>query len=198
MIFLLIISLATPLIFFIWMHSFSVHAKDADALIILGYQCKNDQVHPLLKERLDAALALMERYHYKKIILTGGAVTSTKTEADIMKAYLINQGVRAEDILLETKARNTVFNIVYCKTILRQHDLHSTLLISNSFHMRRMKYITKKLHFPTAFYAPRTLSSLAKQVRMTFAEIKAFKLTLPWLEKVTKTDEGQKRQANGE
>lgn len=177
-------SVVSPLIFFIWMHLAKLEMKDADALIVLGYRCDDDQIHPLLKERLDTTIFLFENYQYRFIIVTGGAVASTKTEAEIMKNYLVTHGIPENKILLETAAKNTVYNIVNCRLILKANHLATSLLISNSFHIRRIRYIMEKQHLSASFYAPRNIKTIMKQFRKTFEEIRAFKLTLPWLKKI--------------
>lgn len=181
---LLGIIVVSPLIYFIWMHLAKLEKKDADALIVLGYRCDDDQIHPLLKERLDTAIFLFENYQFQYIIVTGGAVTSTNTEAEIMRDYLVKQAIPENKILLETAAKNTVYNIVNCSNILKTNHLETILLISNSFHIRRIKYIMEKQQLSASFYATRNIKTVMKQIKMTFAEIRAFKLTLPWLKKI--------------
>lgn len=176
--------MVSPLIYFIWMHFARLEKKDADALIVLGYRCDDDQIHPLLKERLDTAIFLFENYQFQYIIVTGGAVTSTKTEAEIMRDYLVKHAIPENKILLETAAKNTVYNIVNCSSILKTNHLETILLISNSFHIRRIKYIMEKQQLSASFYATRNIKTIMKQFKLTFAEISAFKLTLSWLKKI--------------
>jgi uncharacterized SAM-binding protein YcdF (DUF218 family) len=179
-----VLILLAPISFFIWMHAAPLRAVSADALIVLGYRCDHDQIHPLLKERLDTVLALMEQYEYRRIIVSGGAVASKLTEAEIMKRYLMDHGVPEEKIILEDRSRNTVHNAVNSFLLMQEHGLTSCLLVSNSFHIRRMQFIMKQLQIPAAYYANRRLSNIMKQWSITFQEIRAYKLTLPWIDKV--------------
>jgi uncharacterized SAM-binding protein YcdF (DUF218 family) len=165
------------------MHTCRLRRADADALIVLGYRCDNDEMHPLLKERLDTAIQLFRQYRYRFIILSGGAVKSKLTEAEIMRDYLVAHGVPVNRLLLESRSRNTVHNIVNCKLLLEQHGMQTCLLVSNSFHIRRMGYIMKAFRIPAALYATRHWRSIfTMQWKLTFQEIRAFRLTLPWLE----------------
>ncbi|WP_051620422.1 YdcF family protein [Paenibacillus sp. UNC451MF] len=175
---------AVPLTYFVWMHSCQRKKANADALIVLGYRCDGNQIHPLLKERLDTALHLFRKYDYRLIILSGGAVKSNLTEAEIMRDYLLAQGVPGNRMLLESRSRNTVQNLVNCNLVLQENGLSTFLLVSNSFHLRRMRYIMKTLGLTASLYAERNWKSiLLYQWRLTFQEIRAFRLTLPWLEK---------------
>ena len=177
------IALSFPTLFFIWMHTAQLEKKDADALIVLGYKCEEDQIHPLLKERLDAAIDLFRSYNYHYIILTGGAVASNKTEAEIMFDYLVHHNIPAKKILLESASQNTVFNIRNCRGIMNDNNLTTCLVVSNSFHIRRIRYITNVFNLQASFYANRNFETLRKQSKMTFKEISAFRATLPWLER---------------
>jgi uncharacterized SAM-binding protein YcdF (DUF218 family) len=175
---------ALPLGYYIWMHTTALHHADADALIVLGYRCDNDEMHTLLRERLDTALWLMDRHRYRSIILSGGSVGSTKSEAEIMREYLIHRGVKPELLVIETWSCNTVQNMVNCGLLMKERGLETCLVVSNSFHIRRMKYIVKSLGMEVLFYASRKPANLAGQIKLTWQEIRAFRLTLPWLDKV--------------
>ena len=173
-----------PLAYFVWMHTARLQRRDADALIVLGYRCDDDQIHPILKERLDAALLLFRERRFRYVILSGGAVRSKFTEAEIMRDYMVAQGMPEDRIIMETRSRNTVHNVVNCKLLMEQFGLATCLLVSNSFHIRRMHYIMKRLGIPASFYAARHLRSIVGlQRKLTFQEIKAYRLTLPWIEK---------------
>ncbi|WP_282935231.1 YdcF family protein [Paenibacillus sp. RC67] len=175
---------AVPLTYFVWMHTCRRKKTDADALIVLGYRCDGNQIHPLLKERLDTAILLYRQYAYRYLVLSGGAVKSNLTEAEIMRDYLLEQGVPEDRMLLESRSRNTVHNLVNCRLVLQEHGMSTFLLVSNSFHLRRMRYIMKTLGLTASLYAERNWSSIVQlQWRLTFQEIRAYRLTLPWLDK---------------
>lgn len=170
-----------PLLFFCWMHASLMRAKDADALIVLGYRCDGDRIHPLLRERLDTVLDLWRKHQYQYIIVSGGAVTSTRTEADIMKEYLVRHRVKESCILVENQSQNTVDNFTYCQRIMDRHGLRTCSIVSNSFHIRRMRYISKHLNIPAYFYARRSIGVIVKQWKLSWMEIRAFRITRTWL-----------------
>ncbi|TCP21880.1 uncharacterized SAM-binding protein YcdF (DUF218 family) [Scopulibacillus darangshiensis] len=176
------------LIYVVWMHTPRLMKENSDALIVLGYRCDNDEVDPMLKERLETALQLLKQYSFQYVIVSGGAVASKMSEAEIMRNYFIENGVKKERILLENRSLNTVHNIVNCKIMLKEYNLQTCLLVSNSFHIRRMKYIMETLDIPASFYAKRSLTAVIKQLSLTFQEIRAYRLTKPWLEKALGMD----------
>ncbi|NMO94418.1 YdcF family protein [Paenibacillus lemnae] len=181
-----------PLLYMIWMHTARRNEDSADVLIVLGYRCDRGEIHPLLKERLDTAIRLYRKKTYRAIIVSGGAVTWDRSEAEIMRDYLLAQHIPPEAVLIEDWSRNTVHNVVNCRVLMERHGYKSCVLISNSFHIRRMKYIMRRLGIPAGFYYSRRLSSIVKdQLKLTFQEVRAFRLTLPWLDRAKITAPGE-------
>jgi uncharacterized SAM-binding protein YcdF (DUF218 family) len=174
-------------LFFVWVHTAPIQKRGTDAMIILGFQCDGDQIHPLLLERLTAALELLKIADYKKIILTGGRVTSTQSEAEIMKEFLISRAVDKERIILEQAAMDTIENIRNCQTILEKMNLRTCTVISNSFHIRRTQYIASYMGFSSFYYANRSLWALYRQVYRTLHELKAFATTYKLLRSMSKS-----------
>ncbi len=177
--------LLVPFLYFGWMHSTKLEEGSCDALIVLGQRTDNGEIGALLQERLDTAVRLFEQHRYRFLILSGGAVGSERSEAEMMQEYLVRQGVPKDKIIMEALSRNTVQNIAYCRTLLQRSNLNSCLIVSNSFHIRRMKYIAGKLNVNARFYAARRPRSiLFMQWKPTFQEIRAYRLSLPWIKKL--------------
>jgi len=174
------IAAMTVLAYICWLHAVILQPGKADALIVLGYVSKDGQIHPLLKERLDEAYKLFRKYGHKYIIVSGGAVGSRRSEAELMKEYLVEKGVPAKRVLEEDKSTNTVQNLIFSKLLMEQHQLKSFMIITNLFHVRRTKYIMHRLGMKGGFCANRSLRSIVGfQLKLTFLEIRAFRLTLP-------------------
>lgn len=174
------------LLFFVWIHTAPIQKKGADVMIILGFQCDGDHIHPLLLERLATALELLRTYDYKKIILTGGPVTSAQSEAIIMKDYLVRHAVDEDRIVLEQNAMDTIQNMINCRSIMEQLHLKTCAVISNSFHIRRVQYIAHFLGFPSYYYANRSFRALLGQWYRTLYECKTFNTTYKLLKKMSK------------
>lgn len=172
------------LLFYGWINMVALIKNEADCLIILGYRCEHDQIHPFLKERLDYASSLFTTYSFKKIIVSGGSVASKIPEAVLMKDYLIEKGINPRHILIEKESKDTIENLVNCKEIMKEEDLHSSIMISNLFHIRRMKYIAMKLGFETSFSAKRNLQVIINQSIRTMNELRIFIKTYRMLNKM--------------
>lgn len=172
------------LIYICWLHAVMLKPGKADALIVLGYVSKDGQIHPLLKERLDEAYKLFRQYGHRYIIVSGGAVGSRRSEAELMKKYLVEKGIPAKKVLKEDKSSNTVQNLMFSKQLMEQYRLETFVIITNLFHIRRTKYIMHRLGMEGGFSANRSFRSIASfQLKLTFLEIRAFRLTLPIINK---------------
>jgi uncharacterized SAM-binding protein YcdF (DUF218 family) len=92
-------------------------------------------------DRLMQALRLYKTGKIKKLILCGGPVTIGGTdtlEPQRLKDFLVTLGVSADDLLLETKSRNTHENAVFMKPILQQYfPGKPCLLITSAAHLNR-------------------------------------------------------------
>lgn len=179
------IAAMTVLTYICWLHAVMLQPGKADALIVLGYVSKDGRIHPLLKERLDEAYKLFRQYGHEYIIVSGGAVGSRRSEAELMEKYLVEKGVPAKRVLKEDKSNNTVQNLIFSKQLMEQYHLKSFVIITNLFHVRRTKYIMHRLGIKGGFYANRSLRSIVGfQLKLTFLEIRAFRLTLPIIKRV--------------
>jgi uncharacterized SAM-binding protein YcdF (DUF218 family) len=87
---------------------------------------------------------LYKKKKIKRIIITGDSGYVFKKglhEAKQLKEVLISMGIPGEDILIESKSRNTHENAKETKALMDMHGLSTknNLLITSSMHMRRAK-----------------------------------------------------------
>lgn len=112
--------------------------QKADAAIVLGAAVWGDQPSPGLRERLDLALRLYKEGYVPTLIVTGGLGDGKGvTEALVMRSYLVEQGVPADRILMESEATNTYENLLFSRQVMQQNSLHSALVVSHDYHLAR-------------------------------------------------------------
>jgi uncharacterized SAM-binding protein YcdF (DUF218 family) len=129
------------------------------------------------------AIDLLNSFQFKKVIVSGGKVSSSVSEADLMKEYLIQNGIEEQRILLDHESRDTIENIANCKQIMLKNSLETCIIISNSFHIRRIQCIARSLSLCASFYCCRKLSSILMQVIRTANELRTFVITQKLLAK---------------
>lgn len=137
--------------------------SEADCLIIFGCHIKS-----LLDERLKLAVEILGTKKINKILLTGGVgVYGNFNESEYMKEYLLNNGVKEENILIENKSTTTEENIINSIEILKNNDLlidKKIVLLSQAVHLRRIGLEVKKqlsdINFEMIYEYPK-ISSLS-------------------------------------
>jgi uncharacterized SAM-binding protein YcdF (DUF218 family) len=110
----------------------------ADAAIVLGAAVWSTDVSPVFRERINHALDLYRRGKVRKLIFTGGQGNKTEpTEAAAARAYAIENGIPANDILVEESSHTTFENVVNAKQLADAHGFRKVLVVSDPLHMKR-------------------------------------------------------------
>lgn len=115
-----------------------IHATDdADAVIVLGYQIEGEPLAPTkaLQSRLDMAYQYWLEAPKVKIIVSGGKTQGLdKSEAEVMKEYLIKRGIPIENILLEDHSTRTAHQFTNSQKLM---EIHNAVVVTNDFHLPR-------------------------------------------------------------
>lgn len=121
--------------------------QKTDYLIVLGSSLKNGNITPKLKSRLDKAIDAYKKNSSAIIIVSGGIdFSETKSEAEVMKMYLIKKGVSETSILKEENSTSTMENIVYSKKIMDSHSMkkYNVAIVTSDFHVFRTNMLAKR------------------------------------------------------
>lgn len=118
----------------------------SDAIVVLGAAQYDGRPSPVLKARLDHAIALYERGVAPVIIMTGGqAPGDTVSEAVVSRRYAIKQGVPAGDILTERGGMTTVESMEAVSRLMRTREMETAVMVSDPFHMLRLKLLARQV-----------------------------------------------------
>ena len=94
-------------------------------------------------ERFTAALALARRFPEAQVLFTGGSgalrdiAGATVSEASMAERFFLEQGIMADRLLLEGKARNTSENARLSLALADPNPSEIWVLITSAFHMPR-------------------------------------------------------------
>src|SRR5690348_4486683 len=115
-------------------------ARPADVILVLGAAEYRGRPSPVLRARLDHALELYHRQLAPRLMTTGGAGGDPVfTEGAVGRSYLTGHGVPSEAIIVETEGETTVQSIALAGEILRRMGLHSVIVVSDGYHIYRVK-----------------------------------------------------------
>jgi uncharacterized SAM-binding protein YcdF (DUF218 family) len=121
-------------------------AAPADAIVVLGAAQYDGRPSPVLKARLDHAIALHSHGLADHLILTGGVgIGDTVSEAEVGRRYAVSEGVQAKNILIERGGLSTGESMQAVVRLMRENDFSSAILVSDPFHMLRLRLLAARL-----------------------------------------------------
>lgn len=122
--------------------------QHADGIVVLGASQWNESPSPVFKTRLDHAFNLYKNNYASKIILTGGlGKDEFISESSVGKNYLIQKGVEESAIYTEEQGHTSWQSLNQVAQIIKEQDLDLVILVSDGFHMMRLKKMAEDLGF---------------------------------------------------
>ena len=123
--------------------------QESDVIIVLGAQVKADGTPSVaLERRLTAAL---ESYREKRqILIVCGAQggDEPRAEGDVMREWLLAQGVPETDVIAETSSFNTRENLRYARAIMQERGLSQALVVTSDYHVARALALCRQEGIP--------------------------------------------------
>ena len=134
--------------------------QQADCIIVMGARQDNGNPSKIFEARLRYGVELYERGFARKLIFTGGKMPGDNfTEAETGKAFALEHGVPEKAIFIENYGRDTYASLRDSKKIMDENSLDSAIIISDPFHLFRIRQIARDLNM-TAFVAPTPYSAV--------------------------------------
>lgn len=111
----------------------------SDIIIIFGTLIDDSgTISPLLLERLEAGKTLLKNTKGKKIV-----VSNTEHGANVMKKYLVKNGVKEKNIEVDNQANTTLDT---CKFEKKEHNTQrKVIFISQGYHLPRLIFQCQKI-----------------------------------------------------
>ena len=130
----------------IYVQARTEQARPVDAIVVLGTAQYNGRPSPTFQARLDRALALYRQGLAATIIVTGGSQPGDAyTEAESGQMFLTDAGVPSGAIVLENEGRDSWQSMNGVAGILAARHLGSILIVSDGFHLLRLKMMAREL-----------------------------------------------------
>ncbi len=136
-------------------------ARPAQAIVVLGAAQYAGKPSPVLRARLDHALDLWNHHLATLLILTGGTgAGDTTSEAAVGRTYARKRGVPDSAILVENEGRTTSESMRAVAGMLEVRGLQTALLVSDPFHMLRLRILARRFGF-TPYTSPTQTSPIS-------------------------------------
>ncbi|MBK8446549.1 MAG: YdcF family protein [Micropruina sp.] len=125
------------------------HGGPVAAVVVLGSGLLDGRVPPLLASRLDRGRELYRRFPSEKpLLVTSGGQGDDEpiAEGEAMAAYLIDQGVPSDRVLVEARSRNTEQNLRFSAALLAERGVSGPVgVVTNNFHAFRAAMLMRRL-----------------------------------------------------
>ena len=113
-----------------------------DVIIVLGSPATdNCSPSPIMLQRVNKGLELLNKGIAPKIIFTGNSVANDCVEAEVMAKYALSKGICDSIIYVEPQAMNTYQNAFYSVEIMNNHNFKSAAIVTSEFHIKRASAI---------------------------------------------------------
>ncbi|HEV2084505.1 MAG TPA: YdcF family protein [Gemmatimonadales bacterium] len=157
--------------------------RAVDAIVVLGAAQYNGRPSPVLRARLDHALRLYNEGYAPRIVVTGGVGRGdTTSEAIVGRHYLLARDVVPGDVVVQPQGRSTQASMTAVADWLDAEGLHSVLLVSDPFHMYRLRLEARRTNLE-AYTSPTESSPISDNpvVELRYLAAEGFKIPVAWV-----------------
>lgn len=154
-------------------------ARPAAAIVVLGAAQYVGRPSPVLRARLDHAIALWRRGLAPRIIFTGGfGERDTTSEAAVGQRYAVKQGVPPKNILIENSGRSTAESMQHVATLMDAEPSRDVILVSDPFHMLRLSVLARRFGL-TPYTSPTRTSPISRSRKEKWSYLLAESVKVP-------------------
>lgn len=144
----------------VWSRSRRDEAQRVEAIVVFGAAQYNGTPSPVLRARLDHAVALYQRGFSDRIVVTGGRRPGDRyTEATASARYLRRKNIGERSILRVVSGTNSWQSLASAANELKKRGLTDVLLVSDGFHSARIAAMAEELGL-AAYTSPSTASPI--------------------------------------
>ena len=154
---LLVVAYYLVNVFQVWRAAEDDDRSPTQAIIVLGAAQYDGRPTDVFKARLDHAFELWKAGVAPTIVVTGGSQPGDRyTEAGAGATYLHELGVPDDAIKRETTSRSSWESLAASARFLQNDGITRVTLVSDPFHMLRLRLIADELGFDAATSPTRT------------------------------------------
>jgi uncharacterized SAM-binding protein YcdF (DUF218 family) len=151
----------------------------AGAIVVLGAAQYNGKPSPVLRARLDHALGLYQEGLAATMVVTGGIGEGDRvSEATVGRQYLVAHGVPESAVVVRPEGRSTQASIRAVAQWAREHGVGRVILVSDPFHMLRLRLEARRAGLP-AWTSPTRTSPISASRREEALFLAAEALKIP-------------------
>jgi len=161
-----------------YVHSDIGEIPNRTAVLVLGSQIRGTRLSPVLQDRVDAGIRMMENSKGAKLLLSGDHGQIYYDEVNAMRLYVLEHApdIREEDIFMDHAGFSTWDSMYRARDVFEVKDV---LIVTQEFHISRAVCMARSLGLDAVGYSVNQdrfqgRSLRAWQLREYFARVKAF------------------------
>jgi uncharacterized SAM-binding protein YcdF (DUF218 family) len=146
--FILLLLIAVPLyvVGSVWYTARNTEPVKSDFILVMGAAQFDGRPSDILKSRLEHALDIYKAGYAPKIYTVGaGAPGDRTTEAAASKAWLIDRGVKKNNVIAVAKGRDTLGSTKAYVEAADKAKLKSVIIVTDPYHCLRSKKMAQDL-----------------------------------------------------
>ena len=152
----------------------NISLDNIDCILVLGAGIRNKYPSPMLEDRLLTSIELYKKGVAPKILVSGDHEYKNYDEVNVMKNYLIENGIPSEDIFMDHAGLSTYDSVYRAKKIFKASRI---VIVTQSYHLYRSIYIANMLDIETYGVATnkrKYYGQIKRDIREYVARIKDF------------------------
>jgi vancomycin permeability regulator SanA len=161
--------------------NFPFKRDQTNVAVVLGAAVwSHNSVSPSLAARVDKAVELYKKGIINRIQFTGGNAPGELSEAEVAFDYIKPQNINLRDLWLEKKTASTLEQIKFIKdSLLVKKNISHIVIVSDGYHLTRVKEICKFFHIKT--YVSASDLDLSTEHKLYYKLRESIALTVFWL-----------------
>ena len=117
----------------------------AHCAVVYGNKVNEDgTLSPRLQARCDKAVDLVEMNAVEFVIVSGGLGKEGHYEGDVMRDYLVEQGLNPDKIIVDNEGNNTYLTGRHAAEIMKEKGWYEAYVVSNYYHISRCRTSLRK------------------------------------------------------
>lgn len=124
----------------VWSVGRADEREPVDAIVVMGAAQYDGRPSPQLAERLDHVVTLWPEGLAPLVVVTGGNIPGDRfTEAEASANYLVERGVPADAILMESQGSSSFESLAAVAALLGARGLDEVLIVTDPYHALRSR-----------------------------------------------------------
>ncbi len=151
----------------------TLYNQPIEAIVVLGSLVEDGEPLPVVRERLDTAAYLYDKGLSRRIIVSGHGGIESTSEVQVMKNYLMEQGIPSYRIFIDHDGQSTYRSMLSLKEVF---NLKNVIIVSQKYHLPRAIFLGRQNGIEVYGYpaAQQKKTSYYQQVREYFARNKDY------------------------